>query len=170
MAKFARIGNLGVPVDSADAGVRATAIHAEVSWFDEQNQLRLRPDITITDPRALSIQRAMQQGIPFPRKGFHFNGSSVVVELKLYRGRGGIRPTAVAVVRRDIEKIERLVARGRNLSPPTFLHGIVVVFGKYSGICSELTQLAAEPRDNVSVIVRSAAVARQTAARRLTCA
>lgn len=38
IAKFARIGNLGVPVESADKGVRATAFHAEVPWFDDQDQ------------------------------------------------------------------------------------------------------------------------------------
>ena len=156
MAKFAGIGDLGVPVESADVGVRATAVHAEVPWFDDQDQLRLRPDITITDPSALSIQRAMQQGIPFPRKGFHFTGPSVVVELKLYRGRDGIRPAALVGIRRDVEKIERLVERARSLSPGTFLYGIVVVFGKYSGTCGEVNQFAAQTRDNVKVIVRSA--------------
>jgi hypothetical protein len=162
MAKFAGIGNLGVPAQSADEGVRATAVHAEVPWFDDQDQLRLRPDITITDPRALSIQRAMQQGIPLPRKGFHLTGPSVVVELKLYRGRDGIRPTALGGIRRDVEKIERLVERAQRLRSGTFLYGIVVVFGKYSGTCSEVNQFAAQTRDNVKVIVRSAELNRRT--------
>lgn len=160
MARFADIGDLGVPVDSADVGVRATAVHAEVPWFDDQDQLRLRPDITITDPSALSIQRAMQQGIPLPRKGFHFTGPSVIVELKLYRGRDRIRPRSLEVIRRDVEKIERLVERARRLSPGTFLYGIVVVFGKYFGTCSEVNQLAVQMRDNVKVIVRSAELKR----------
>lgn len=162
MAKFAGIGNLGVPVESADVGVRATAVHAEVPWFDEKDQLRLRPDITITDPRALSIQRAMQQGIPLPRKGFHLTGPSVVVELKLYRGRDGIRPTALGGIRRDVEKIERLVERAQRLRSGTFLYGIVVVFGKYSGTCSEVNHFAAQTRDKVKVIVRSAELNRRT--------
>jgi hypothetical protein len=162
MARFAGIGDLGVPVESADVGVRATAVHAEVPWFDDQDQLRLRPDITITDPSALSTQRAMQKGLPLLRKGFHFTGPSVVVELKLYRGRDGIRPTALGVIRRDVEKIERLVERARRLSPGTFLYGIVVVFGKYSGTCSEVNQFAAQTRDNVKVMVRSAELNRRT--------
>lgn len=162
MAKFAGIGDLGAPIESADAGVLATAVHAEVPWFDDQDQLRLRPDITITDPSYLSIKRPMQQGIPLPRKGFHFTGPSVIVELKLYRGRDGIRPTALEVIRRDVEKIERLVARARCQSPGTFLYGIVVVFGKYSGTCSEVNQFAAQTRDNVKVIVRSAELNRRT--------
>jgi len=160
MAKFARIGSLGVPVESADVGVRATAVHAEVPWFDDQDQLRVRPDITITDPSALSIQRAMQQGIPLPRKGFHFTGPSVVVELKLYRDRKGIRPTAHAPICKDIKKLERLLARGRCLSPGTFLYGIMVVFGRYAGVCREVSELAACRRDNVKIIVRSAGLNR----------
>jgi hypothetical protein len=163
MAKFARIGSLGVPVESADKGVLATAVHAEVTWFDDQDQLRLRPDITITDPSALSIQRPMQQGIPLPRKGFHFTGHSVVVELKLYRSRYGIQPTALAAISKDIEKIERLVKRRRRLSPGFFLHGIVVVFGKYSGVCQEVSELAECRHDHVKVIVRSAGLNRRAA-------
>ena len=170
MAKFAGMGDLGVPVESADAGVRATAVHAEVPWFDEQDQLRLRPDITITDPSALSVKRAMQQWIPLPRKGFHFAGPSVIVELKLYRGRDGILPTALRVIRRDVEKIERLVERARHQRPGTFLYGIVVVFGKYSGTCSEVNQFAAQMRDKVKVIVRSAELKPANGTRRLTCA
>lgn len=162
MAKFARIGNLGIPAASADEGVRATAVHAEVPWFDEQDQLRLRPDITITDPGALSIRRAMQEGIPLPRKGFHFTGNSVVVELKFYRGRDGVRPRAVPVIRQDIETIERLVERGRHLSPGTFLYGIVAVFAKYSGVCREVMELADGTYKNVRVIVRSADLPRRS--------
>jgi hypothetical protein len=163
MAKFARIGDLGVPVESADMGVHATAVHAEVPWFDDQDQLMLRPDITITDPKALSVQRAMQQGIQLPRKGFHFTGSSVLVELKLYRGRDGIRSTALGIIRKDIEKLQTLVERGRRLSPGTFLHGIVVVVGKYSGVCLEVSELAAHRLENVKVIVRSAELNWRTA-------
>ena len=162
MAKFAGIEDLGVAVESADVGVYATAVHAEIPWFDDQDQLRLRPDITITDPSKLSIRRSMQQGILLPRKGFQFTGPSVIVELKFYRGCYGIRPTALEVIRRDVEKIELLVERARHQSPETFLYGIVVVFGKYSGTCSEVNQFAAQTRDNVKVIVRSADLNRRT--------
>ena len=124
MAKLGRIGNLGTPLPSADAGVLATAVHAEVPWFDENDQLMLRPDITVTDPGELSIQRAMQCGIPLPRKGCHFIGNSVVLELKFYKGRDGVRPRALPAIQSDIDKIERLTARGSRLSPETFLHGV----------------------------------------------
>ena len=170
MARFAQIGDLGSPAPSADDGVLATAIHADVSWFDEKNQLRLRPDITVTDPKHLSIQRAMQEGIPLPHKGFHFTGNSVLLELKFYRGRDGIRPTALPAIRKDIEKLERLLERGRLMSPTTFLHGVVVVFGKYSRISPEVAALATRAYGQLSVIVRSAGVQIRTTARRLECA
>lgn len=159
-AKFYRIGHLGVPVASFDPDIRATAIHTEVPWFDEYGKLRLRPDITITDPKELSIQQPIQQGPRLPRKGCHFIGPSIVVELKFYRGRQGIRSSAVVAIRKDVEKIERLVARGQRLSPAIFLHGIVVVFSRYSGKCEALFHLAEESRPKVTVIVRSADVNR----------
>lgn len=160
MAKIGQVGGLGVPVPSADEGVLATSVHAEVPWFDNNNQLMLRPDITITDPRHLSIRRAMQRGIRFPRKGFHFVGDSLLLELKFYRDRSGVPPTALPVIQGDIDKITRLVERGRSLSPETFLRGIVVVFAKYSDVCPEIAALARRGSGPVTVIVRSAGLGR----------
>ena len=156
VAKIARLQELGVPAASADEGVLATAVHAEVPWFDNHNQLKLRPDITITDPSALSIQRAMQEGIPFPRKGAHFTGNSIVVELKFYRGRGGVGRMAISAIRKDMEKITLLIDRGQKLSPGTFFYGFVVVFSRYSSVSREVRRLAAQTHKNVKVIVRSA--------------
>jgi hypothetical protein len=156
IAKLGRIGDLGVPVPSANNGVLATAVHAEVPWFDENDQLMLRPDITVTEPSELSIQRAMQSGIPLPRKGCHFIGNSVVIELKFYKGRDGVRPRKLPAIRKDINKIKRLVDRGHRLSPGTFLHGVVVVFGRYSHVCTAVTALTTQVDEHVTVIVRSA--------------
>src|SRR5437870_5397714 len=67
--------------ESADPGTFASMVHTEVAWFDETGKLRLRPDITITEPRLLSIHRTMQQGLRFPYKGFHFTGNSILLEI-----------------------------------------------------------------------------------------
>jgi hypothetical protein len=54
---------------TADPGVLGSRVHAEVPWFDEEDRLRLRPDIVITDPAYLSVRHAMQSGVPLPSKG-----------------------------------------------------------------------------------------------------
>lgn len=141
MAKLLR-SDLGEPMQSADPNVMATAIHAEVPWFDEWNQLRLRPDITITDPRFLSIRHGMQDRPRLPHKGFHFIGDTVVVEFKFYRSHSGITARAVQAIRKDVTKIKTLRNRMLAQKPPKFFFGIVAVFAKYSQVCSEMDRFA----------------------------
>ncbi len=155
--RLAHLHGLDSAVTSADEGILASPIHTEVPWFDETNSLRLRPDITITDPRRLSVQRALQDGLPLPRKGFHFVGDSIIIELKFYRGQGGIVPRHLQSIRRDVEKLRRLIQRSRSLSPTTYMFGIVAVFAKSSRRCAALDDLAREVRsdDRVRLIIPS---------------
>ncbi|NOT61473.1 MAG: hypothetical protein HOP19_14745 [Acidobacteria bacterium] len=156
MVKLNDIENFRCPSPSADENVLATSIHAEVPWFDENNALRLRPDITITDPKSLSIIRPMQTGITFPKKGVHFVGNSVILELKFYKNRKGISQSSLDTIKTDIGKIKRLVERNREVNPGAFLYGIVVVFSRYKHGCSEIEELVSQTNGCVRLIVRSA--------------
>lgn len=162
-AKFSRIDNLENPIQSADPEFKATAVHTEIPWFDESSRLKLKPDITITDPSKLSIRHAMQDGIPFPRKGFHFVGNSIVLELKFYRAHNSPRSTSLPVIHKDIEKIKRLVTKSYELSPETFIFGFVVVFVKFAYVCPELDELVSQTNaddSRVHMVVRSAGLAK----------
>jgi hypothetical protein len=131
---------------SADPNTLANPVHVEVPWFDEDRHLRLRPDVTLTDPAQLSVHRSLLKGFPLPRKGFHFVGDSIAIELKFYRGKTGITRQCVAGIRRDLEKLRRLVRRSHQLSPDTYMEGIVAVFSKYARRCPELAELAGQVR------------------------
>ena len=156
MVKLNDINNFRCPSPSADENVLATSIHAEVPWFDENNELRLRPDITITDPKSLSIIRPMQKGITFPKKGVHFVGNSVILELKFYKGRKGVSQSSLTAIKTDIDKIKRLVERNREVNPGAFLYGIVVVFSRYEHRRPEIEELVSQTNGCVRLIVRSA--------------
>lgn len=136
VARLATIDTLRNPVESADPGYFASAVHSEVPWFDEDGHLTMRPDITITDPRKLSILHAMDDGFelgspsPLPRKAVHFVGDSILLELKFYRGKNGVPTRSADSIRSDMKKMSDLIARGRSVDG-IFLHGIMVVFSRY---------------------------------------
>lgn len=153
-----RLPELADETETADEGVFGSKVHTEVSWFDENNRLSLKPDLTITDPRLLSIYRPMQREVRLPTKGFHFRGDAIIFELKFFRARGGIAPRCLPSVRRDIAKLSRLIDRAGQVAPDAYLFGFVVVFAKFEGLCDEITQLANEVNngDRLRMIVGSA--------------
>ncbi len=84
-------------------------VHTEISWFDENGKLTIRPDITIIEPEHLTMQQlntlSSCEGYPrfrgrwnqandpvfprssFPSKEFQFEGKAITFELKLARDR-----------------------------------------------------------------------------------
>ena len=156
-AKLKEIPGIGKPKKSADPDVLAPSIHAEISWFDERGQLALKPDLTLIDPSNLSISRSLQPGIPFPRKGFHFTGEAIIIELKFYRGINGIPSSAVRTISDDIQKIQRLIRKNTRPSNQTKVHGFVVVFARCGKRAAEVKRLIDSHSDPViHLIVKSA--------------
>jgi hypothetical protein len=64
VSRLLEIPELRRPKPTAD--LRGTMVHTEVSWFDENGKLGIKPDITILDPRGLSIFRALRERYPLP--------------------------------------------------------------------------------------------------------
>ena len=155
--RLSHIPELEGSSETVDSGTLASLVHAEVPWFDENSQLKLRPDITITDPRDLSIHHAMQRRLSLPTKRFHFIGDSILFELKFYRGKGGITSRSITKVRNDVEKIRRLRRRSQVLRPGIFIYGFVVVFTKYLPQSDLLNQLVNETNKDhgIKLLVRS---------------
>lgn len=152
--KLIALAELAGEIESVDSGVRASAVHSEVSWFDENNRLTLKPDLTIIEPENLSILHPLQRGIPLPRKGFHFNGNAVILELKLIRDKHGVSRNRIQPIQRDIEKVRRLIRKARDLSPETSIYGFVVVFTKHNKFCNQFHQLvdSISPDDNIWIL------------------
>ena len=125
---------------TADQGVWASPLHTEINFLDVNNELLIRPDITLLDVQNVSMtQRDATRLVQ--RKGFAFWGSAIVIELKFCKYLNGITQRFTDSVRRDCEKIEEL---GRRLYPrnedPT-LNGLVVVFSRSNQNCDSFNQL-----------------------------
>ena len=56
-----------------DPKIFANAVHTEVSWYDDDKQLTIKPDITILEPEELTILHGYYgYGLPLPSKQFEF--------------------------------------------------------------------------------------------------
>lgn len=116
----------------------ASPLHSEVPWFDEHDKLTLRPDITITDPSRLKVHQPPEGHLG--SKYFAFSGDSKVIELKYYRSKSGILPRSVESIRKDVVKIQRLIAIAHKRGSPK-IYGVVAVLRSYPGRCDELEKL-----------------------------
>lgn len=126
------------PVLTLDRHISATALHTEIPWYDESGLLTLRPDLSIIDPRRLSILRGIgehsrrnaAQSFRLPSKGFEFGGQAVAVETKFVRALAGISQRHIVSFKKDIDKMQRLCERHNRNSQSPNVKGVLVVFSK----------------------------------------
>ncbi len=142
-----------------DDGILGSMVHSEVSWFDEEGLLRLKPDITILEPSNLSILHGLN-GARLPRKGFRFDGHAIIFELKLVRGRSGVTARSVDFIRRDLEKINELLQKVDREGAREELSSYFILFSKVDRRPQELCDLIDEHRtnDRLTIIYQSACV------------
>lgn len=112
--------------ETFDFNVTGASIHTETKFFDRNGLLRQAPDLVLVNPSRLSITRRLD-GEPLPSKGFHFDGSAILIELKFLERDS--RPTAenLAKIEQDILKGETLNRRG-DLN----FHLFVAVFDRFT--------------------------------------
>lgn len=122
-----------------DRFIRASAVHSEVTWFDESWRLRIKPDLTVIEPRYIKIFRRqlsrleraahLDEFTPRPSKEFGINGKALTFELKF--ARRGITDSFYRLVRMDYAKMHRLFnildSRGEGDSVFSYL----VILNKY---------------------------------------
>ncbi len=140
VSRFLEIPQLRRPWRTPDR-VLGTMVHSEVSWFDENGHLRIKPDITILDPRALSIFHNLRRGFPLPRKGFNFAGNSIIFELKFIRNKEGVTQSSLREVRRDLDKIFRLFDKLSHDDAANKLYCYFVIFSKVARRVPEFDEL-----------------------------
>lgn len=124
--------------DTMDRGIKAIALHGEISWYDDSGRLRIRPDITIFNPSGLTIKHGVSFQVKgnryaygnLPRKGCEFCGGAIIIETKFVRKKNGITMTDIRKFEKDIEKILNILSRLKNSSSGEDLFGIFVVFNK----------------------------------------
>lgn len=124
-----------------DGVILGAALHSELSWFDENAKLHLRPDISIVDPQNLSILHGIEEGVQLPSKGAHFKGSAILVELKFWHERTRLSDSKLSEIKYDISKIEDIAARNNSSGGRVRIFGRIVLFSRYPHLsrgCDEL--------------------------------
>lgn len=111
--KLTEIPKLSKITRTEDTQILANSIHTEVSWYDNNRKLTIKPDITILEPKNLSILHGCYDyEARLPSKQFEFYGKAIILELKFIRNKTGIRKATLdGPIMRDFEKIKRLFER-----------------------------------------------------------
>lgn len=130
--------NYSYPFPTLDQGISATALHTEIPWYDENGLLTLRPDLSIIDPRKLSILHGIGEHTRsnvaihyrLPSKGFEFGGQAVAIETKFVRSLAGISHRHILSFQKDINKMNRICERHNRNSQTPNVKGVLVVFSK----------------------------------------
>lgn len=125
-----------------DNGVYASPLHAEAPWYDENNKLAIRPDITILQPQYLSIMRGLI-GPKLPSKQFEFSGQGIIFEIKFCRYKSGISRSFLSSIQKDFNKTNRLREQRANNN----LYCYYVVFNKTDNRCPEFNSFLNENRE-----------------------
>ena len=133
------------PQRTKDTGILAPMLHTELSWYDENDKLTIKPDITILEPKHLSILKGVD-GMKLPSKQYSFGGNAVLLELKFIKRKKGIIDRDLTIppqntIKGDLEKIRRLFRRleDRGASYKVFCY--FIIFNKTDLKCEGFLQL-----------------------------
>jgi len=120
-----------------DSHVLGSKIHAELSWFNENGKLTIKPDLTIVEPKYLSIIRSIEGG-RLPSKQYSFGGEVIIVEIKFCRYKRGITKKFFENVKKDFEKINnKLFSKLSNEGLLNSIFCFYVLFAKNDKCCNE---------------------------------
>ena len=114
--------------------------HSDLSWFDETDRLRIRPDITILEPEHLRLPAHQlldpfsgggypyRRGPRLPSKQFEFTGNTITLELKF--ARNGIDNAIAKLIRKDFQKMKRLFRILDNRAEGDSIFSYLVIFNR----------------------------------------
>ncbi len=131
------------PVVSQDSHILATPIHTEVSWYDANKKLTIKPDITILDPQQLSLLHKIGSVKAPPSKQFHFAGNAFIFELKFIRGPKGIQKTALDDIQKDFRKIRQLFSKLMADGDADNVFCYFIIFSRYGEVSEAWNQFYA---------------------------
>ncbi len=140
--KLLEIDILGTLTDTQD-GYKTYPVHTELSWYDQNDKLKLKPDITILIPQYLKL--TSRRNIKLPSKGFIFSDGGIIFELKFNRFK---KTTAfIKSITGDIDKINEL----QRIHPNTFCY--FIWFNKYDINDEEINALVSNQNSNKYKII-----------------
>jgi hypothetical protein len=160
--KLSWLPALRIPAPTLNRHILGSYVHAELSWYDEYGKLRIRPDITIIEPEHMSILHGYVPpavidlfgsahcpfpGRPLPSKQYEFGGRAIALELKF--ARAGITKSMLRLIKKDFEKMMRLLENLDRTGEGESVFCYLVIFNKLPQRLEE-TLLAKFLRENRS--------------------
>lgn len=91
-----------------EKNIKTHYVHTEISWFDENGKLTIKPDISLIEPDVLTISDGIKN-IKMPAKGFSFTEGGIIFELKLNRYKTSTR--FLNEIKKDFAKFKKLLLR-----------------------------------------------------------
>jgi hypothetical protein len=148
--KLMEIPGLSEKRITLDPNISAHSIHAEVSWYDDNRKLTIKPDITILEPKNLSVLHGCYgYDAKLPSKQFEFYGKAIILELKFIRNKTGIKSaTLEGPIRKDFKKIKRLFERLESQSMPDSVFCYFIIFNKTNTRCREFDYFIEQNRES----------------------
>ena len=137
--KLNEIDELSEKRETQGPGILANSIHTEVSWYDRNGKLTIKPDITVLEPKNLSIlHKCFEPDSKPPSKQYEFHGKAIIFELKFIRNKTGIRKTTLnSRIKKDYEKIKGLFSRLKSQGKEDELFCYFVIVNKTDIKCKE---------------------------------
>lgn len=155
--KLTSLPALSKPTPTQNGHILGSSVHAEVSWYGENEsgpprRLSIKPDITILEPEHMSIlqgymplsQRSRDTSLPasrqsniynydetprLPSKQFVFAGKAIIFELKF--ARRGMNEVTLRSIKDDYDQIMRLFSIFDNRGDGNSIFSYLVIFDKY---------------------------------------
>lgn len=136
--RLSQLDNLNKYEETLDKGIKANSVHAELSWYNSEKKLAIKPDITILDPKNLSILKGIGSNIKLPSKQFNFSGSAIIFEIKFIRIQSGITEYQFKKeILKDFEKIKKLFEKLESEGYAGKVYCFFVVFSKTPQQCQQ---------------------------------
>lgn len=139
-----------------DLDIKGSPIHSEINFFDENQELKIKPDISILNPENLSIAHSLQKFVfkngrliyaNTTGKSFEFTGEAIVIELAFIKKNNGItHKRDIEKIREDFNKINQLIRINGNS-----IKGFIAVFSKSNNYSKEFGDLKSEIANNSSI-------------------
>lgn len=140
--KLSRLRALRGPVPTLNHHILGSYVHSELSWYDENGRLGIRPDITIIEPEHMSILHGYEPPIldlfgsahnpfpdaPLPSKQYGFGGKAMTLELKF--ARSGITQSMLRLIKEDFKKMLRLFNKLDRDGEGESVFSYLVIFNK----------------------------------------
>lgn len=146
--RLTQLRELSFPVQTQDNHILATKVHSELTWYDENWRLALRPDITIIEPEHLGILNGYRDRVflnhhlqnnleppPLPRKQYEFGGKAINFELKFIRSMYGIGKNELDGLVKDYEKFMRIFNILESRGDEDSVFNYLVIFNKTNKAC-----------------------------------